>query len=209
MTDTTPAGEPEGGGPIPAAAAAADARPSADPAPTADTRPAARRPRIHHGELISAGSALALLVLMFLTKWYGVAGVPDPSAARPAITTAVNAWNSLSVVRWVMLITIGAALGSVVLRTSQRTHGTKTDTSRLRAALGAVTFALLVDRVLIDLPGSSQVIDQKLGAVLGLLCAGGIALGGYESMRERQTLARRAKRRSRPPDPLASGERAR
>ncbi len=146
---------------------------------------------------------------MFLTKWYGVAGVPDPSAARPAISTAVNAWNSLSVVRWVMLITIAAALGSVVLRASQRTHGTKTDTSRVLAALGTVTFALLVYRVLIVLPGASEVIDQKLGAILGLLCALGIALGGYESMRERRTVALRATVRSRRRERLASGERAR
>lgn len=147
------------------------------------------RPRVRVGELISAGSALLLLVLMFATKWYGVAGVPDPSYARPAVSGAEDGWNGLTVVRWVLLVTILAAVGAVLLHVSQRKHGTKTDTSRVVATLGVVSSALLVYRVLIDLPGDGRVIDQKLGAVLGLLCALGIAWGGWESLRQRRAAA--------------------
>ena len=149
-----------------------------------------RQPRIYRGELTSAVSALGLLAVMFLTKWYGVAGVPDPSAARPAISTAENAWNGLTIVRWVMLATIIAALGSVVVHASQRSHGTRTDTSLLIVTLGSLTSLLLLYRVLIVLPQSSKVIDQKLGAILGLAFAFGIALGGFESIREHRTHAR-------------------
>jgi hypothetical protein len=167
-------------------ALAAGARPSVvAPAPA----PAART-RVYRGELTSAISALLLLALMFLTKWYGVAGVPDPSAARPAVSTAVNAWNGLIDVRWVLLATIGLVLGSVVLHASQRTHGTRTDTSRVLVAFGAVSSLLLFYRVLVALPEPSKVIDQKLGAVLGLLCGLGIALGGLESIGEQRRLAR-------------------
>jgi hypothetical protein len=145
-------------------------------------------------------SALLLLILMFATKWYGVAGVPDPSAARPAISTAINGYHGLSVVRWVMLLTIAAALGSVVLHASQRSHGTRTDTSRALAVLGSVTALLLIYRVLIVLPGAGRVTDQKLGAVLGLLCALAIAAGGWQSIQERRELgdagAQRGNRRS-------------
>ena len=154
-----------------------------------DTAPA-RPPRIYRGELTSALSGLGLLVLMFLTKWYGVAGVPDPSAARPAMSSAVNAWDGLTIVRWIMLLTIVAALGSVVLHASQRSHGTRTDTSRVVFGLGSLTSVLLIYRVLIDLPQASRVIDQKLGAVLGLMCALGIAIGGFESMHEQRILAK-------------------
>ena len=51
-------------------------------------------------------------------------------------------------------------------------------------------------------------IDQKLGAVLGVLCALGIALGGFESMREQRSAGicsavaptpARPARRTRPP----------
>jgi hypothetical protein len=148
-------------------------------------------PRIRRGALLSSVSALGLLVVMFAMKWYGVAGVPDPSAARPAVSTAVNAWNGLSVVRWVMLATVLATLGSLALRASQRSHGTQTDTSTLVATLGAITAALLVYRVLIDPPSPDEVLDQKLGAILGLLLACGVALGGWESLRERNQPRRR------------------
>jgi hypothetical protein len=140
---------------------------------------------VHLGELISAGSALLLLVLMFTTKWYGVAGVPDPSYARPAISGAEDGWDGLTVIRWVVLATIIIAIGSVL----QRRRGTKQGTGRLVATLGTVSSLLLVYRVLIVLPGGGAVIDQKLGAVLGLVCALGIAWGGYESILERRTRA--------------------
>jgi len=150
----------------------------------------ARALRVYRGELTSAASAFALLVLMFALKWYGVAGVPDPSAARPAISTAENAWNGLTIIRWVMLATILAALGSVAVHARQRRHGARTDTSRVVVVLGSLTALLLLYRVLIDLPQASKVIDQKLGAFLGLLAALGIALGGFESIGEERTHSR-------------------
>jgi hypothetical protein len=154
--------------------------------------PAARAPRIRVGALVSATSALALLIIMFATEWYGVAGVPDPSAVRPAISTAENGWHGLTVTRWVLLATIVASIGAVVLHASQRAHGNKTDTSLIVATMGAVSAGLLVWRVLIVLPASNRVIDQKLGAFLGLLCALGIAWGGYEAIREQRARVRAA-----------------
>ena len=149
------------------------------------------------GELTSSFSAVLLLVFLFATEWYGVAGVPDPSAARPAVTGAESGWTGLSVIRWVVLVTALVAIGSVVLHASQRRHGTKTDTSRLVAGLGSLTSLLLVYRVLIALPSGAKVIDQKLGAFLGLVCALGVALGGYESIAEHQARARTVVKRSR------------
>ena len=154
--------------------------------------PPARAPRIRVGALVSATSALALLVIMFATEWYGVAGVPDPSAVRPAVSTAENAWHGLTVTRWVLLATIVASIGAVVLHASQREHGNKTDTSLIVAALGGLSAVLLVYRVLIVLPSPTRVIDQKLGAFLGLLCALGIAWGGYEAIREQRARVRGA-----------------
>ncbi len=168
----------------------------ASPAP--DTEPPSRAIRVHVGELLSAACALALAVDLFATRWYGVAGVVDPSAARPAISTAENGWDGLTVVRWVVLATIFAALGSVVLHVSQRGHGAKTETGRLIAALGGLASVLLVYRVLITLPTPALVIDQKLGAVVGVLLALGIAAGGLESVREqraRSEIPARSRRR--------------
>ena len=104
-----------------------------------------------------------------------------------------------------MLATIIVALGSVVLHASQRSHGTRTDTSLVVVTLGSLTSLLLLYRVLIELPQTSKVIDQKLGAILGLACALAIALGGFESMREQRTLARAVATRPRRRRRLASG----
>ena len=164
--------------------------------PAARARPAGAGGRTHVGELVSALGALALLVDLFSVAWYGVAGVPDPTYARPALSIAESGWDGLSIVRWVVLITVVVALGSVVLHASQRDHGVRTDTSAAVTLLGALTSLLLVYRVLLVLPPGSGVIDQKLGAVVGVLCALAITLGGMESISERRALAARARRRA-------------
>ena len=178
--------EPPGGGRRAGDGPAGPASPGA-PGPTA-------APRVLFGELTSSVSGVLLLVVLFATEWYGVAGVPDPSAARPAVSGAESGWTGLSLIRWVVLVTALAAIGSVILHASQRRHGTKTDTSRLVAGLGSLTALLLIYRVLIVLPAGAKVIDQKLGAVLGLVCALGVALGGYESIAEHQARARSVQR---------------
>jgi hypothetical protein len=67
-----------------------------------------------------------------------------------------------------------------------------------------VTAALLAWRVLIDLPRPDQIIDQKLGAVVGVLAAIGIALGGYERLREERRRARRLEQRVKGDAPAAA-----
>lgn len=158
----------------------------------ADSRPGT-------GELVSAGCALALLILLLTTAWYGVAGVPDPSYARPAVSGTETGWDGLTDVRWVIVATTIVAVGAVALRISQREHGRQTDASGVVTALGLLCTALLVYRVLIALPSSDKVLDQKLGALLGLACAVGIALGGYESIvRRRERPVTISHRRRRP-----------
>jgi hypothetical protein len=167
-------------------------------APTAETAEPARRPRLRQGALITAGSALVLLIVMFATKWYGVNEIPGRVATRTQMTHAANAWHALSIVRWLMLATIVVAVGSVLLHGSQRSHGSKTNTGALVAVLGSITAAVLIYRVLIDLPSAGSVVDQKLGAIIGVIAAVGIAFGGYESMLEERERARRGAHSSRP-----------
>lgn len=145
--------------------------------PEATAQPA----RVQRGELVSAGAALVLLVVMFVFAWYGVDGIPG----RSSISSAENAWHGLTLLRWLMLATILVTLGSLALHATQRRHGARTETSGLVTLLGTATALLLTWRVLIDLPSPNSVVDQKLGAYLGLLSAFAIALGGYEQMRAR------------------------
>ncbi len=138
--------------------------------------------RVMTGDLISAGSALVLLGLMFGAKWFGVDELPG-RASGVARETAINAWDAMTIVRWLMLLTILAAVGAALLHASQRSHGTTTNTGPLVAGLGTLTAVVLIYRVLIELPSPGQVVDQKLGGVLGVVSALGIAFGGHTSMR--------------------------
>ena len=156
----------------------AESPPVADGA--ADPHPA---PRVHTGELISFVCAVALVPMMFALDWYGVVGLPR-LLRRSALTTAENAWRELTVLRWLMLVTVVAAISSVVLHATQRSHGSKTDTSIMVTTLGTVTALLVGYRVLVDLPNSNSVVDVKIGAYLGLIATIGIAIGGWESIRE-------------------------
>jgi hypothetical protein len=185
-----------------AAPAAAAAAPSTEqltlprPAPASErpltarpARPAERPARAPAGELLSAVSALLLLILTFATKWYGVDGLPR-GADRSGIETGASAWNELADVRWAILLTVLVTLGSVAIHVTQRSHGSQTDTSRVITLVGGITAALLVYRVLITLPSPGSVVDAKIGADLGVLACVGVALGGFESLRA-QRLARR------------------
>jgi hypothetical protein len=149
-----------------------------------------KQSRLGVGEMVSAGCALGLLILLLTTAWYGVAGVPDPTYARPAMSGTETGWDGLTYVRWLIVLTAIVAVGAVVLRITQREHGRQTDAGGLVTALGLLCSALLIYRVLIALPSPDKVLDQKLGALIGLACALGIALGGHESL---------VARRSRPP----------
>jgi len=142
--------------------------------------------RHRRGEIVSVSSALLLLLAMFALAWYGVDGIPGRTTR---LVWVENAWDALALVRWLMLATIAAVVGSALLHFTQRSHGARTETGLAVTLLGTVTAAALVYRVLIALPAPAQVVDQKLGAFLGLLCALGIAYGGLESLRAERSAA--------------------
>ena len=134
------------------------------------------------GELPAAVCALALLVSMFALAWFGVDGIPGRT---PAKVMTVDAWNGLSVVRWPMLLTVLLALLSVPVHWTQRRHGAKTNLAPALLVTSTVTAALVAYRVLIALPDARAVVDQKLGALLGLACALGVAVSALAAVRTR------------------------
>jgi hypothetical protein len=126
---------------------------------------------------------------MFAFAWYGVDGIPGRSTARTGVVSAENAWHGLTVLRWLMLLTIAVALASVAIH-DRRPRRPVVATMRLALlALGTLTAAALAYRVLIALPSPDRVSDQKVGAFLGLVSALGIALGAYQSVREQRARA--------------------
>ena len=165
------------------------------------------QPRLRRGEFVTAAWAIALLVAMFALKWFGVDNVPGKDTSA---VTAVDAWNGLSVLRWMMLATILLAVGSAALHISQGDHGSQTDTSRTLAWAATLVAAGLIYRVLIDLPRANAVVDQKLGALLGLGCALGMTAGAWQTRRAflvaaREPVVRRRRRGAPPPAPADAG----
>lgn len=146
--------------------------------------------RLRPGETIAAGAALALAVCVFLLPWYGLSGRLEQLLASHGAPTSVDAWNGLTVNRWLMLITILVVLALFVAQGVCRGPALPASLSVLATLLGIITSLVLIDRVLIDTPFSSPLIDTKYGAYLGLLSAFVLTYGAVRSLRQED-----------PPDP--------
>lgn len=160
-------------------------------------------------ELMAAGGAALLLVSLLFLKWFGIGGAVGRFAPRVDTTGSEGAWHTLTLLRWLALVAIVVAFLPLLVRPAGRWLGLPRRTNAAVATLGALTMLLLGYRVLIDLPDPSHVVDQKAGAILGLLGALLIGIGGLESMRAHTThaKARRGRARSRrssvPPGEIA------
>jgi hypothetical protein len=138
------------------------------------------------GELVSGGSGLVLLILMLSVPWYGVDGIPGRSGTRAGVTGTQTGWEGLSDVRWLVLVTVVVAVATLAVHAAGPARQT---VAALRLGLLVLAWGdvpALVIRVLIDLPSSDKVVDQKLGALLALLAALGLAFGASESVREQR-----------------------
>ncbi|MEA2197938.1 MAG: hypothetical protein QOJ25_1989 [Solirubrobacteraceae bacterium] len=164
-----------------------------DPAPRGDAR--ALHPL--EAELIAAAGAVLLLVALLFLKWFGVGGAVGRFAPRAETTASVGAWHALTIVRWLALLTVVVALLPLLVRLGQRWLGVPRRIHAAVAAFGGVTALLLSYRVLIDLPDPSRVVDQKAGAILGVVGALVIAVGGVESMRGQEVHSARPEARGR------------
>jgi hypothetical protein len=125
---------------------------------------------------------------MFATAWYGVDGIPGANSTSTGATSAENAWHALGAIRWLIVVTALLAFVTFAIQASARLPS-RIAVARLRLALLAlstVTAAAVVSRVVIELPSPDRVVDQKLGAVVGMIAALGIAYGAYEAVREQR-----------------------
>jgi hypothetical protein len=141
--------------------------------------------RLRKGESIVGAGSLVLLASMFFLPWYGATPSGSPSGIPPFVTVSLDGWRGLTVVRWVLLVTILAGLALVLLQATRPAPALPITASVLVTFLGGISALLLLYRVLINHPGS-----QKAGAFVGLIATLAIAGGGYASMREEGISAR-------------------
>lgn len=144
--------------------------------------------KLSPGEKIAGGSAILLFIFMFF-DWFGVevSGVPGFSGTAPGV--GGSAWDTLDFIPIILMITIVAALVMVGLRLVDSVAEPVVPMSTVVTALGVIAVLLVLFRIvdppsLGSLGGVSYEATLEIGVFLGLIAAGGIAYGGYSTMKE-------------------------
>jgi hypothetical protein len=167
------------------------------------------------GEKIAGGSAILLFIFMFF-NWFGaeVSGINGFSGSVSG--EAGNAWDTLDFIPIVLLVAVIAALAMAGLRLADSDYEPPVPMSTLVTVLGVISVLLILFRI-VDPPtfasfgGVSVDATLSVGVFLGLIAAGGIAYGGYSTMREEgitfgDTADRLSSGGSAPPPPPPSSQ---
>lgn len=119
-----------------------------------------------------------LLVSVFLLPWYQLTEGTPPPGPRYFITSSVDGWNGLHHARWLILLTIVAALGLFFFQGTRKAPAIPATFSVAAGILGVLSTLWLIYRVLIDPAGG-----RAIGGWIGLLSACAITYGAYASLR--------------------------
>lgn len=144
--------------------------------------------RLGRGEMIAAVSAIALLLIMFIFSWFGF------DAQGGLDLGGANAWESFGLIDLILFITVVAAVGLAAMKANSQSVDLPVAGSAIVAGLGILSVVLILFRIISppdfglgDLGDLGGDVTRKIGVFLGLIAAGGIAYGGYESMQEEGT----------------------
>lgn len=144
--------------------------------------------KLSPGEKIAGGSAILLFIFMFF-DWFGVevSGVPGFSGTTPGV--GGSAWDALDFIPIILVITVIAALVMAGLRLADSPYEPSVSMSTIVTVLGVISVLLILFRI-VDPPsfgsfgGVSVDATLDVGIFLSLIAAGGIAFGGYSTMKE-------------------------
>jgi hypothetical protein len=149
--------------------------------------------RLRRCDRVIGAGALALLVILFLFKWYGVSS--HASVGGVSFSASANGWHTFTNSRWLWLVTIIVALAAVWIEADQRGQALPGKPGELVAGLGALSMIFILYRIInhptatasttiagVHYTASSGI---KLGIWLGLIAAAAITYGGYLEMQER------------------------
>lgn len=143
-----------------------------------------RTSRLRSGEMLAGVAAVVLLVCLFALPWYGLDSSVATIAQRLGVSTSRTGWESLTTLRWLILITSLAALALVYLQGTRSAPAMPAAFSLIVTVLGVIMALALVYRVLIDVPGANDVVNRQAGGFIGLVAAILVAYGGYRSLRQ-------------------------
>jgi hypothetical protein len=149
--------------------------------------------RVNQGERIAAASGIALILFMFIFKWFGLkfAGPTGiPGAPSIAVEGSRNAWGSYGWQDLLLFITAIAAIGLAAIAAQDMELDLPIGASAIVAGLGALSVLVIVISLIsppsfgVNLSGSGVSHTRKIGAFLGLIAAIGIVVGGWMAMQE-------------------------
>lgn len=119
---------------------------------------------------IMGGSAIALLVIMFL-PWYG--------ASAGGFSVSATAWEVFSYTDLLLFLAAAGAIAAFVL-TSQG-HVQAGTVVQVVTGLAAFMTLIVLYRI-VNQPGPNSFVSVKIGAFLGLIAIAGVAFGAFKTM---------------------------
>lgn len=125
---------------------------------------------LRSGELVTAAGAAGLAVVMF-TGWFG----------------GRSAWETLTVGRVLLVLTIALAATLVVVTLRKRAVSMAMSAATVTVGVTTVTLLYLLYRVGIDEPGRNGSVSIDGGAYLGLACVLLILGGAWRSLADERT----------------------
>ena len=128
--------------------------------------------RLRSGEIVAALGAAGLFVVMFL-DWFG----------------GRSAWETMTVGRVPLVLTIALALTLVVLTLRRRAVSMATSAATITIGIGAPTLLLVLYRVAIDEPGRNGQVSIDAGAYLGLALLFATVAGAWRTIADERTQA--------------------
>jgi hypothetical protein len=149
--------------------------------------------RLRRCDRVIGAGALALLVILFLFKWYGVSS--HASVGGVSFSSSADGWHTFTNSRWLWLVTIVVALAAVWTGAARRELALPGKPGELVGGLGALSTIFILYRIVhhptatvnatvagVHYTASAGI---KIGIWLGLIAAATITYGGYLEMRER------------------------
>ncbi len=147
--------------------------------------------RLNQGEKIAGIAGIALLLIMFIFKWFELEASGNVGGVTFSLGGSRNAWGSYGFIDIVLFITVIAAVGLALIKASDTDVSLPVALSAVVAGLGILSVVLIVISLISppDFGVSGAGIDhkRKIGAFLGLIAAAAVAYGGYLAMQEEGT----------------------
>jgi hypothetical protein len=145
--------------------------------------------RLRRSDRIIGISAIALFIVLFFFKWYGVSTNVGLAGAGINLNVSKSGWDVFTNSRWIWLLTIIVALGAVAVASGALKLKSPVQPGVLVAGLGALSTLLILYRIVHHPSGGGAGYSYgiKIGIWLGLIAAAVLTYGGYLGMQAEGT----------------------